>query len=28
MHGARAARSKLLGLLNQLDLAQNVEGTR
>jgi hypothetical protein len=28
MHGARAARSKLLGLLNQLDLAQNVDGTR
>ncbi len=28
MRGARAARSKLLGLLNQLDLAQDVEGTR
>ena len=27
MPGARAARGKLLGLLNQLDLAQNVEAT-
>ena len=28
MQRARAARGKLLGLLNQLDLEQNIEGTR
>ena len=28
MPGIRAARSKLFGLLNQLDLAQGVAGTK
>lgn len=28
MPGARAARSKLFGLLNQLDLAQGIVGTK
>ena len=28
VHGARAARSKLFGLLNQLDLAQDVAGAK
>jgi hypothetical protein len=28
MPGVRAARSKLFGLLNQLDLAQDVAGTK
>jgi hypothetical protein len=28
MRGARAARGKLLVLLNRLDLAQDAEGTR